>query len=442
MAKINIIKEVVMLCGEAEITPFIWGNRGLGKSSIVKQVAIENRMGFVDLRASQIESSDIRGLPEAGDDGRTHYLPPTDMPVGDMTDREITERLSAVLGIDVALDDSEIAKQTIKILSSADIQLRRRYQQESKILQPHFERGILFLDEANRAQDDVLQSIFELVLDRSVGQYVLPPGWIVVAAGNFMEGYMVNGFTDPAFLDRFCHVILSDGEQTLAEWVDYMANVHGELASEIIEFTSHNLDHLDGKIKSELGFNILPSRRSWEMVAKIHAICNKSNKYSKTAQQECYAGLVGRELSIAFSRHSCPVKPRDLLIKGVVHFHPKLTKLNRNQIVSVMWGLVALCKNRAHEEDIATVCLDFADFMLQNTADKDVIVAFCKSLAAGSDNNRYQDRIGSAMVSNPKLASLFSKFNKRKNDGNMTFIDRLSERPELQEIIAKTSWGT
>ena len=68
----------------------------------------------------------------------------------------------------------------------------------------------------------MLQAIFQLVLDRRVGQYVLPPGWCVVAAGNYMEGYQVSGFNDAAFLDRFCHLTLSGGETTLEEWVNFV----------------------------------------------------------------------------------------------------------------------------------------------------------------------------------------------------------------------------
>ena len=40
-----------------------------------------------------MEASDIRGLPNPGEDGRTHYLPPADMPVGDQTPEQIGEEL-------------------------------------------------------------------------------------------------------------------------------------------------------------------------------------------------------------------------------------------------------------------------------------------------------------------------------------------------------------
>lgn len=440
MAKISVIKDCVEICGKAGVTPFIWGHRGLGKSSLVRQYAAENRMGFIDLRCSQLEASDIRGLPDAGKDGRTHYLPPADMPSGDLTNTEITRELVGVLGINVDKEsDGQIADKISKVLATADMQTERRYMERLKLLQPRFERGVIFLDEVNRAQDDVQQAVFELVLDKSVGQYVLPPGWIVAAAGNFMEGYMVTGFTDPAFLDRFCHLTLSDGETTLEEWIDYMVGVHGEAASDIIEFASQNTDHLDGKMTGELGFNIMPSRRSWEMITKVKEICDRGS-YSETARTECYAGLIGRDLATTFARYSCPVKPRQLLDRGVKANESALKRLNRNELTGLMWGMVSFCKNKIEDDKTAAVCIDFATFMTKHVQDKDVVVAFCRALVA-SGKGDHQEKARAAVISNPRLATMIAKFNKQGN-AKKTFVDRLAEKPELQDALSKVSWGT
>lgn len=439
MATISIIKECVLICGKAGVTPFVWGHRGLGKSSLVKQLAAENQMGFIDLRCSQLEASDIRGLPEAGKDGRTHYLPPAEMPVGDLTDTEITHKLAEILDIDTGKSDVQIADAIAAALAVADMQTERRYMQELKKLQSRFERGIIFLDEVNRAQDDVQQAVFELVLDKSVGQYVLPPGWIVAAAGNFMEGYMTTGFTDPAFLDRFCHITLSDGETTLEEWIHYMASVHAEDASDVIEFASQNTDHLDGKVEGELGFNIQPSRRSWEFVTTIKKICDAGG-FSDHARTECYAGLIGRDLAASFSRYACPVKPRDLMNNGVKRYETPLKKLNRNELTGLMWGLVSFCKNRIEEEKVAKVCIDFATHIAKHAADKDVVIAFCRALVSSGSKDDHQQKARAAVISNPRLASMIAKFN-TKGNAKKTFVDRLAERPELQDALSKLSWG-
>jgi len=42
---------------------FLHSSPGIGKSSIVSQVAKENELGFVDVRLSQMEQSDVAGIP-------------------------------------------------------------------------------------------------------------------------------------------------------------------------------------------------------------------------------------------------------------------------------------------------------------------------------------------------------------------------------------------
>ena len=439
MATISTIKDVLLICREASITPFIWGHRGLGKSSLVNQTSVEHGMGFIDLRCSQLEASDIRGLPDRGEDRRTHYLPPAEMPIGDMAIEEIEQELAKVLGI--TKKEGNLAGTINKVLMKADLETERRYYKRLQELQPHFQKGILFIDEVNRAQDDVTQAIFQLVLDHKVGQYVLPPGWSIAAAGNFQEGYMVSGFNDPAFLDRFCHVTLSAGETTLEEWVNYMTDVHGGDASEVIEFASQNVKHLDGDIAGELGFSIQPSRRSWEMISRIQQVC-RDTEFSQTAVFETYAGLIGRELAQAFSRYSCPVKPRDLLKNGVKRYESKLKSLDRNQLTGLMWGLVSFAKSKIDDDDTAEVCLDFASFMIKHAHDKDIVVAFCRALVSNGKQSDNQDKARAAVIANPRLANMISQFNKQVKNKDKTFVDRLAARPDLQQALSKVSWGT
>ena len=420
MANISTIKEAILLSRESDVTLFIWGHRGLGKSSLVQQIAEDCDWGFVDMRCSQLEAADMRGLPDRGEDGRTHYFPPSEMPTGDLTAEEIKEQLGP------KPDESDLEKLRIYKINEAK-------------LRPRNQNGILFLDELNRAQDDVLQAAFQLVLDKKIGEYVVPPGWAVVVAGNFNEGYLVNSFNDPAFLDRFSHVTLSSGETTLDEWVEYMASIHGEAASDAIEFAAQNPKHLDGNVDGQLGFSIQPSRRSWDAVIRIEKICNKIS-FDDQAKFEVIAGLIGRELAMSYSRYSCPVKPKLLLKDGVGSHEDKLKLLTRNQLTGLMWGLVSFCKNKIDEDDVAEVCLDFASFMCDRTeVDNDIVVAFCRAMVGEKDAKMQQTQ--AALVANPKVANMISKFKGARQDSHKSFIDRITERPELQKALSHVAWG-
>ena len=402
MATFNVLLQAIDICRRAKITLFIWGHRGLGKSSVVRQYTKLNQIGFIDLRCSQLEYSDIRGLPDAVE-GCTRYLPPADLPVGGLKHEQVLTKLA----------------------QSQDLTIHQ--------LQREYDQGLLFLDEVNRAQDDVIQAIFQLVYDGVVGQYVLPPGWATVCAGNFIEGYLTNGFNDPAFLDRFCHITLSSGESTLNEWIDYMVDTYGQDASQIIEFASHNIEHLDGKIKGELGFSIQPSRRSWEMIQKVQLV-TRERSYSAEAVLEVYAGLIGRDLALSFTRYSCPVKPIDLLQQGVEPLTVALDKLQRNQLTGLIWGMVALCKNQITDVKVSDVCVGFAKYIIKR--EKDLAVAFCRALI--NDHN-ISEGIKSASISNPGLAKLITKFNDKAGKP-ASFIDKLNQSPELQKALSNICW--
>jgi hypothetical protein len=254
-----------------------------------------------------------------------------------------------------------------------------------------------------------------------------------------MEGYMVNGFTDPAFLNRFCHVTLSDGETTLDEWVSFMADKHGAEGSDVIEFATQNIKHLDGEVEGENNFSIQPSRRSWDSVVRINKVFKEHPGFGEDARIECIAGLIGRELAMSYSRYSCPVKPRELVSMGVEPLKDKLKKLNRNQMTGLMWGLVGFVKPKIDEEKVGKVACDYAEFMCEHAEDKDLVVAFCKSLVS-SGGSDVDDHVRAAAISNPKLAKLLGKAG--GSGGKKRFIDLLNERPRLQSLLSKTAWGT
>src|SRR5262249_11413548 len=107
---------------------FIWGGPGIGKSAIVRELADDLNTSLQDIRALLLDPVDLRGLPFLGADGRSKWAPHEFLP-------------------------GEVS-------------------------------GILFRDELNAAPAMVQASCYQLVLDRKLGEYTLPDGWAIVAAGN------------------------------------------------------------------------------------------------------------------------------------------------------------------------------------------------------------------------------------------------------------------
>ena len=417
MGRIAMLTRALGLCFEAGVTPFLWGHRGVGKSSLFRQVAVEAGWGFVDLRCSQIEAADLRGLPERTDCGRTRFLPPADLPTGDLDDDAVAAGLGPPPG--------------------EDLPGRGAYRTRLRRLQPRRVRGILLLDELNRAADDVLQAAFELVLDRSVGEYTLPPGWHVAAAGNFAGAdYRVNDFDDPAFLDRFCHLTFPAGGATAGEWAGWMRGTHGDAAGAVLDFISADARHLDGDAKGGLGFEVTPSRRSWEAVVRVLGASPAG--MGDPATQAVLAGLVGRDLAMAF-RHfrRSPVGPEDLLRSGVSALVGSLASLDRPQLTALVGGMTRLAGPRLGEPKVAEAALDLAAWLADRGGDRDLALAFCRDLAAQDTASDVPASVRAALVTNPRLSRALAG----RRPEPASFVDRLARRPDLQALMAEAGWG-
>lgn len=414
----STLKRAILLCRAANITPFIWGLHGAGKSTLVRDLCLNNKLGCIDKRLSQEEASDLRGLPDK-QNGRTVYLPPADMPIGDMS----YEQAQDLIEIENKKPDG------------------RAWELETK-LQPRLKDGILFLDEINRCQDDVAQASFQLVLDRRIGQYVLPPGWSIVCAGNFMEGYNTNGFTDPAFLDRFCHLRLSSDESTLPEWVDYM-NIRYEVSDRIIEFVSYNNDYLYGKSESSLGFQILPSPRSWEAVAKVLEACAVKD-YGEDAKDAVIAGLIGLEMQKAYKNYDLPVKPNEIIKNGIQACLGGLNKIledknRRNMAMSLMWGMISKLRGRMDDDNLSKVAVDFTKWMVYNLKDKDIALAFCNQMMIKPDANLQAENFRRAALTNQRIGKMIADWTRNRNKHN--FMTRLEADKELYVFVTEITRG-
>ena len=73
---------------KANIPLFLWGAPGIGKSSVIQQLAEDLDRELVDIRLSQMEPVDLLGLPNIIN-GRTHWSTPGIFPDPDATSEGI-----------------------------------------------------------------------------------------------------------------------------------------------------------------------------------------------------------------------------------------------------------------------------------------------------------------------------------------------------------------
>jgi hypothetical protein len=193
-----------LIRGGVKTSVMMWGAPGIGKSSVVNKVARENEMDVIDVRLSQLAPTDIRGLPYV-QEGIARFAPPNFLPQSG--------------------------------------------------------RGILFLDEINLAPPAIQNVAMQLVLDRKVGDYTVPDGWYIIAAGNRVEDRAAVSQMPAPLTNRFLHFTV---EVDLNSWKEY-ALTKG-VREEIISFLNFRPNLLHNFDKNAIAW---PSPRSWDFASDL-----------------------------------------------------------------------------------------------------------------------------------------------------------------------------
>lgn len=185
---------------------FIEGDAGVGKTQTVGQACDALTRRLIDVRAAQFDATDIRGLPHVNGKGRSHWAIPDWLP----TDGD----------------------------------------------------GVIFFDEINRAPTLVQNSMLQLMLERRCGEYELPDGWAVIAAGN-PDNYRGVQRMSEALANRLVHLKY---DTDLNDWCTWALD--HDIRPELIGFMRFrpNLLHSYDRNSTEKAY---PSPRSWEFVNQI-----------------------------------------------------------------------------------------------------------------------------------------------------------------------------
>jgi len=203
---LTVLEREFQAAQHGQHTPvMLWGPPGVGKSQMVALVAQQHGMPVIDIRLSQMEPSDLRGIPFRVED-RVEWAVPSMLPDAGR----------------------------------------------------HGSQGILFLDEITSVPPSVSAAAYQLILDRRLGAYTVPDGWAIFAAGN-RQGDRGVTYTMPAPLaNRFSHF---EVDINLDDWVAwaYANGIDARLIA-FLRFRPELLFEFD-PAHNPVAF---PSPRSWE----------------------------------------------------------------------------------------------------------------------------------------------------------------------------------
>ena len=239
----------------ADRTPFIWGPPGIGKSALVRDAAQFLDLPCVTLLGTQIAPEDLIGVPRIrsveGGGFATEFCPPR------------------------------------SILRSAPF--------------------LLFIDELNSAVPDVQKAFYSLILDRRLGDYVLPAGSRVIGAGNRVEDRALVRPMATALSNRMVHVALTADAEAWLSW-----GASNGVHALVLAFIRARPDRLF-ELPPGDGTPAYPTPRAWHMLSDIIGTVGE-HLWSATA-----AGSVGDRAGaewMAFARRALEAPSLEAIAAG------------------------------------------------------------------------------------------------------------------------------
>jgi hypothetical protein len=172
----------------------IEGDAGLGKTSLVRQVANELNLNFVKLNLSQLEDiGDLVGFPvrqfELEKEGKKEWI----------DEQMVESHLNSGY------------KSTGK---------NRTTNCPPDWLAGQTEGGILLLDDYSRANSRFMQATMELINEQTYGTWSLPKGWTIILTTNPDNGEYHVTALDDAQKTRFIEVEMKFDKDCWAEWAE------------------------------------------------------------------------------------------------------------------------------------------------------------------------------------------------------------------------------
>ncbi len=303
---------------------FIWGPPGIGKSAIMLEVANEtiSRSGkrgiaFVDVRLSQMDPTDIRGMPykveEEGVTTGVAWSPPLIFPLDiDKTFNRFIEAIETTLSfksvnpvgtnnihycqepritvrainpeLTALIVDQTPETVTVKLVDDKGVM-------HSGKVNVHVEgevEAILAFEEMNSAPPSVLAACYQVIHDRRIGEFLLGDGVRIVAMGNREDDRGVAFKMPTPLLNRFGHL-----EQTehFLDWQTWAvrAGVSPDVVGFLSAFPNKMFEFNPGS-----GARGFPTPRSWKNTSDL-LLSIASGKASMTDTQLMAAvyGFIG-----------------------------------------------------------------------------------------------------------------------------------------------------
>lgn len=249
-------KTFLRLAIRLKMPVMMWGPPGIGKSELVEQLGFEEGRRVIDIRLAQYDPTDMRGIPYFDRTLRAmKWAKPSEFP-STVTPADIVIAETRLHELQIKASASDASEAVIEQFQDAQAQLENA---RTALL---FQNAVIFLDEIVSAPQSVQGAAYQLILNRRIGEYQLPPEVVILAAGNRESDRGVTFQMPKPLANRFAHIELSVNAQT---WIEWATNNH--VNPGIVGFITAHKQHL---------FDFDPKRadksfatpRSWSAASK------------------------------------------------------------------------------------------------------------------------------------------------------------------------------
>ncbi|WP_108063776.1 AAA family ATPase [Poseidonibacter lekithochrous] len=330
--KASKLKQSLISLIDSKIPTFVWGNPGVGKSSLIRQIAESKDMKFIDLRLSLLDPTDLRGIPffEA-DTKKAVWAKPEFLP-------------------DTSSDDY----------------------------------GILFLDEINSAPPTIQAAAYQLILDRKIGEYTLPKNYAIIAAGNYESDRGVTYRMPTPLANRFIHL---DFDLDFDEWKSwaYDTNIDSKIIS-FLAYKPQNLFTFDAKSKEKS----FATPRSWSFVNDV-----LKSSLDISLLEEVISGAIGKDSAIEFINY-CKVMKDLPNIEEIINGTLKVIPENNSVLYALCTGLTYALKKSESVETVTNILEyslelpnEFSVMLVRDLQKEGINVEASTSWKTWSDANKF-----------------------------------------------------
>lgn len=305
------LKQALSIAFKKKRPVMIWGPPGIGKSEIISQIAQETNRPVVDMRLLLMDPTDLRGIPFYNKEtSKMEWAPPGELPLEG-----------------TGLEDA-----------------------------------VLFFDELTAAPPSVQAASYQIILDRKIGQFKLPDGVDIVAAGNRESDRGVAYRMPTPLANRFLHFTL---DVDFASWRDWA--IENDIHPAVVGFLSENKSLLF-QFKPNSNEVAFPTPRSWVFAASLY-----DESMPIDLAERMVASAVGTGTAITFIEFSKFLdklpKVDDVLSGNVTELKEQNVSACYAFIVNACYTLKELDKNRKtkeQQESFHSKIDNFFNFMINN----------------------------------------------------------------------------